>query len=146
MNAVLAPSRSDSAAAAAKAIPEHIVEVISDSGEGAQRCGQSLAAIAARTRRLTAGLRSRRSRRSRFTSIRPTARQPKKRFTRSMITPERCWISSATGPSTRSTRGHGPTYDAAPAPACLRRRRHLGPLHAPRQGRGDAAARIVGRA
>ncbi|HSB25083.1 MAG TPA: 2-oxoacid:acceptor oxidoreductase family protein, partial [Burkholderiaceae bacterium] len=27
---------------------EHIVEVISDSGEGAQRCGQSLAAIAAR--------------------------------------------------------------------------------------------------
>ena len=41
----------------AKAIPgektavtlsEHIVEIISDSGEGAQRCGQSLAAIAAR--------------------------------------------------------------------------------------------------
>jgi 2-oxoglutarate ferredoxin oxidoreductase subunit alpha len=29
-------------------IDEHIVEVISDSGEGAQRCGQSLAAIAAR--------------------------------------------------------------------------------------------------
>jgi 2-oxoglutarate ferredoxin oxidoreductase subunit alpha len=29
-------------------IAEHIVEVISDSGEGAQRCGQSLAAIAAR--------------------------------------------------------------------------------------------------
>ena len=29
-------------------ISEHIVEVISDSGEGAQRCGQSLAAIAAR--------------------------------------------------------------------------------------------------
>jgi len=28
---------------------EHIVEVISDSGEGAQRCGQSLAAIAARS-------------------------------------------------------------------------------------------------
>jgi 2-oxoglutarate ferredoxin oxidoreductase subunit alpha len=28
---------------------EHIVEVISDSGEGAQRCGQSLASIAART-------------------------------------------------------------------------------------------------
>ena len=27
---------------------EHIVEVISDSGEGAQRCGQSLAAIAAK--------------------------------------------------------------------------------------------------
>src|SRR6185436_13166728 len=29
-------------------LDEHIVEVISDSGEGAQRCGQSLAAIAAR--------------------------------------------------------------------------------------------------
>jgi 2-oxoglutarate ferredoxin oxidoreductase subunit alpha len=32
----------------ALSIAEHIVEVISDSGEGAQRCGQSLAAIAAR--------------------------------------------------------------------------------------------------
>jgi len=30
-------------------LSEHIVEVISDSGEGAQRCGQSLAAIAARS-------------------------------------------------------------------------------------------------
>ena len=30
-------------------LPEHIVEVISDSGEGAQRCGQSLASIAARS-------------------------------------------------------------------------------------------------
>ena len=30
-------------------LPEHIVEVISDSGEGAQRCGQSLAAIAAKS-------------------------------------------------------------------------------------------------
>lgn len=29
-------------------LSEHIVEVVSDSGEGAQRCGQSLAAIAAR--------------------------------------------------------------------------------------------------
>jgi 2-oxoglutarate ferredoxin oxidoreductase subunit alpha len=36
------------AARPARSIPEHIVEVISDSGEGAQRCGQSLAAIAAR--------------------------------------------------------------------------------------------------
>ena len=38
------------AKAARPAVPiaEHIVEVISDSGEGAQRCGQSLAAIAAR--------------------------------------------------------------------------------------------------
>jgi 2-oxoglutarate ferredoxin oxidoreductase subunit alpha len=33
----------------AATLPEHIVEVISDSGEGAQRCGQSLAAIAARS-------------------------------------------------------------------------------------------------
>ena len=32
----------------AVALAEHIVEVISDSGEGAQRCGQSLGAIAAR--------------------------------------------------------------------------------------------------
>ncbi len=50
MNAILAPARSDAANAsrAAESIAEHIVEVISDSGEGAQRCGQSLAAIAAR--------------------------------------------------------------------------------------------------
>src|SRR6516165_711545 len=33
----------------------------------------------------------------------PTACQPKKRFTRSRTTPERCWISIAVGPSTRST-------------------------------------------
>jgi 2-oxoglutarate ferredoxin oxidoreductase subunit alpha len=33
----------------ARTLNEHIVEVISDSGEGAQRCGQSLAAIAARS-------------------------------------------------------------------------------------------------
>ncbi|HET9823337.1 MAG TPA: 2-oxoacid:acceptor oxidoreductase subunit alpha [Burkholderiaceae bacterium] len=33
----------------AQELSEHIVEVISDSGEGAQRCGQSLAAIAARS-------------------------------------------------------------------------------------------------
>src|SRR5450631_3912547 len=32
----------------AVALSEHIVEIISDSGEGAQRCGQSLAAISAR--------------------------------------------------------------------------------------------------
>lgn len=32
----------------AKRLKEHIVEIISDSGEGAQRCGQSLGAIAAR--------------------------------------------------------------------------------------------------
>jgi 2-oxoglutarate ferredoxin oxidoreductase subunit alpha len=33
----------------AQVLPEHIIEVISDSGEGAQRCGQSLGAIAARS-------------------------------------------------------------------------------------------------
>ena len=37
------------AAREAQVLDEHIVEVISDSGEGAQRCGQSLGAIAART-------------------------------------------------------------------------------------------------
>src|SRR6516164_9617617 len=36
-----------------------------------------------------------------------TACQPKKRFTRSRTTPERCWISIAVGPSTRSTRVPG---------------------------------------
>jgi 2-oxoglutarate ferredoxin oxidoreductase subunit alpha len=35
-------------AKAAATISEHIVEVVSDSGEGAQRCGQSLGAIAAK--------------------------------------------------------------------------------------------------
>src|SRR3990167_6540508 len=33
---------------AAVTLNEHIVEIISDSGEGAQRCGQSLGSIAAR--------------------------------------------------------------------------------------------------
>jgi 2-oxoglutarate ferredoxin oxidoreductase subunit alpha len=46
MNATLAPERK--AVRTATPLAEHIVEVISDSGEGAQRCGQSLAAIAAR--------------------------------------------------------------------------------------------------
>src|SRR6266540_7040448 len=32
----------------ATTLKEHIVEIISDSGEGAQRCGQSLGSIAAR--------------------------------------------------------------------------------------------------
>lgn len=36
------------AAKPAETLSEHIVEIISDSGEGAQRCGQSLGAIAAR--------------------------------------------------------------------------------------------------
>src|SRR5512142_2915932 len=35
-------------AKAAVTLAEHVVEIISDSGEGAQRCGQSLVAIAAR--------------------------------------------------------------------------------------------------
>jgi 2-oxoglutarate ferredoxin oxidoreductase subunit alpha len=43
-----APARATSPPRPATVIAEHIVEVISDSGEGAQRCGQSLAAIAAR--------------------------------------------------------------------------------------------------
>jgi 2-oxoglutarate/2-oxoacid ferredoxin oxidoreductase subunit alpha len=49
--AVLEPTQQRSATSAKTAVnlPEHIVEVISDSGEGAQRCGQSLAAIAARS-------------------------------------------------------------------------------------------------
>ena len=38
---------------------------------------------------------------------RPTALQPKKRLTRSRITSEACWISSAIGPSTRSTKVAG---------------------------------------
>jgi 2-oxoglutarate ferredoxin oxidoreductase subunit alpha len=37
-----------SGAKAATTLTEHVVEIISDSGEGAQRCGQSLGAIAAR--------------------------------------------------------------------------------------------------
>jgi len=32
----------------ATTLTEHVVEIISDSGEGAQRCGQSLGAVAAR--------------------------------------------------------------------------------------------------
>jgi len=42
------PLRPLPAAKTAVTLTEHIVEVISDSGEGAQRCGQSLGAIAAR--------------------------------------------------------------------------------------------------
>ena len=36
------------AAKAAVTLAQHVVEIISDSGEGAQRCGKSLGAIAAR--------------------------------------------------------------------------------------------------
>jgi len=42
------PARAAPEGKMAVALSEHIVEIISDSGEGAQRCGQSLAAIAAR--------------------------------------------------------------------------------------------------
>ncbi len=47
--ALLDPPETLASAKRALDLPEHIVEVISDSGEGAQRCGQSLAAIAARS-------------------------------------------------------------------------------------------------
>jgi 2-oxoglutarate ferredoxin oxidoreductase subunit alpha len=43
-----ATDRSPASRKEAATLHEHIVEVISDSGEGAQRCGQSLAAIAAK--------------------------------------------------------------------------------------------------
>jgi 2-oxoglutarate ferredoxin oxidoreductase subunit alpha len=43
------PQAAGARAKPVRELPEHIVEVISDSGEGAQRCGQSLAAIAARS-------------------------------------------------------------------------------------------------
>ena len=46
--AVLAPRGTPTTKKAVK-LPEHIVEVISDSGEGAQRCGQAFASIAARS-------------------------------------------------------------------------------------------------
>jgi 2-oxoglutarate ferredoxin oxidoreductase subunit alpha len=46
--AVLAPKGTISTKKAVR-LPEHIVEVISDSGEGAQRCGQAFASIAARS-------------------------------------------------------------------------------------------------
>ena len=46
--AVLAPKGTTGTKRAVK-LPEHIVEVISDSGEGAQRCGQAFASIAARS-------------------------------------------------------------------------------------------------
>src|SRR3974377_1744254 len=42
-------ARAASAGKAAVTLSEHIVEIVSDSGEGAQRCGQSLAAIAAKS-------------------------------------------------------------------------------------------------
>ena len=43
-----APPFSPTADAGVKTLDQHVVEIISDSGEGAQRCGQALGAIAAR--------------------------------------------------------------------------------------------------
>ncbi len=42
------PREKSSRAASVVSVEEHIVEIVSDSGEGAQRCGQSFASIAAR--------------------------------------------------------------------------------------------------
>jgi 2-oxoglutarate ferredoxin oxidoreductase subunit alpha len=49
MNAVLDRPQAPAATKPVARLPEHIVEVISDSGEGAQRCGQAFASIAARS-------------------------------------------------------------------------------------------------
>jgi 2-oxoglutarate ferredoxin oxidoreductase subunit alpha len=48
MNANLAPRPNRPASREAVLLEEHVVEVVSDAGEGAQRCGQSLGAIAAK--------------------------------------------------------------------------------------------------
>jgi 2-oxoglutarate ferredoxin oxidoreductase subunit alpha len=49
MNAAVLATRGTPSTKRAVKLPEHIVEVISDSGEGAQRCGQAFASIAARS-------------------------------------------------------------------------------------------------
>ena len=64
-------------------------------GEFGHRCGVRRAASGA-------GL-SRRDSGACRSASRPTALQPKKRLTRCRMTSEACWISSAIGPSTRST-------------------------------------------
>jgi 2-oxoglutarate ferredoxin oxidoreductase subunit alpha len=46
--AIKSPSKSSPPKRDVTRLKEHIIEIISDSGEGAQRCGQSLGAIAAR--------------------------------------------------------------------------------------------------
>ncbi|MFN8178546.1 MAG: 2-oxoacid:acceptor oxidoreductase subunit alpha [bacterium] len=43
------PAPASPAAKSVTTLPEHIVDIISDSGEGAQRCGQSFGSIAAKT-------------------------------------------------------------------------------------------------
>ena len=55
-------------------------------------------------------------------AMRPIACQPKKRLTRSRMTADRCWISSAAGPSTRSTSvaGSGFSSPMATRPADLK--------------------------
>ena len=50
-------------------------------------------------------------------AMRPIACQPKKRLTRSRITADRCWISSAAGPSTRSTNVAGSGGSSSPTGA-----------------------------
>src|SRR3954451_6929109 len=82
-----APSRASASRRSASAISERpaaTCAVISGSGT----------AWAARSLRRSGACRNRSP---------PTARQPKNRFTRSRTTSERCWISIAIGPSTRST-------------------------------------------
>ncbi len=48
INETARPARPAAGGKTAVVLSEHIVEIVSDSGEGAQRCGQSLGAIAAR--------------------------------------------------------------------------------------------------
>ncbi|MBS0394237.1 MAG: 2-oxoacid:acceptor oxidoreductase subunit alpha [Proteobacteria bacterium] len=48
MNATLEAPTAPVSAPVAQVLQEHIVEIVSDAGEGAQRCGQSLGAIAAK--------------------------------------------------------------------------------------------------
>lgn len=49
LNEAIHGERAEASSREAITLQEHIVEIVSDSGEGAQRCGQSLAAIAARS-------------------------------------------------------------------------------------------------
>ena len=49
MSAAVEIPRTDQPAARRTAIEEHVVEIVSDSGEGAQRCGQAFGAIVARS-------------------------------------------------------------------------------------------------
>src|SRR5690348_7409977 len=42
------PEASDAAPCTVFRLPEHVVEIVSDSGEGAQKCGQTFAAVCAK--------------------------------------------------------------------------------------------------